>query len=89
LTVIKVVLQRSRVPLNLLIVRGFSLLLSWQARALATSLLSAAALLEDESGIAAAKAEPGARRGCLAVLSAFVVYLGNKPDDAVAAAEKR
>ena len=58
--------------LDLLIVRGFSLFLSWQVGPLARLLPRAAALLEQESRMVTAGAEPGALRGCLAVLSAFV-----------------
>ena len=70
--------------LDLLIVRGFSLFLSWQIGPLARLLPHAAALLEQESGMATAGAEPGALRGCLAVLSAFVAYLDNDVDGATA-----
>ena len=70
--------------LDLLIVRGFSLFLSWQIGPLARLLPHAAALLEQESGMAKAGAEPGALRGCLAVLSAFVAYLDNDVDGAIA-----
>ena len=70
--------------LVLLIVRGFSLFLSWQVGALARLLPHAAALLESESAAATAGTEPGALRGCLAVLSAFVAYLGNDVDATMA-----
>jgi LuxR family maltose regulon positive regulatory protein len=69
---------------HLLIVRGFSLFLSWQVGPLARLLQHAAALLEQNSGMAAAGAEPGALRGCLAVLTAFVAYLDNDVDAAIA-----
>ena len=70
--------------LDLLIVQGFSLFLSWQVGPLARLLPRAAALLEQESKMVTAGAEPGALRGCLAVLSAFVAWLGNDVDGAVA-----
>ena len=69
---------------DLLIVQGFSLFLSWQVGPLARLLPHAAALLEQESGMATAGAEPGALRGCLAVLSAFVAWLDNDLDGASA-----
>ena len=70
--------------LDLLIVQGFSLFLSWQVGPLARLLPRAAALLEQESKTVKAEAEPRALRGCLAVLSAFVAWLGNDVDGAAA-----
>jgi len=70
--------------LDLLLVRGFSLFLSWQVGPLARLLPRAVALLEQESGMVTAGAEPGALRGCLAVLCAFVAWLGNDVDGAAA-----
>lgn len=70
--------------LDLLIVRGFSLFLSWQVGPLARLLHHAAALLEQQSSSAAAGTEPGTLRGCLAVLSAFVAYLDNDVDATIA-----
>ena len=70
--------------LDLLIVQGFSLFLSWQVGPLARMLPRAAALLEQEGRMVAAGSEPGALRGSLAVLSAFVAYLGNDVKGAIA-----
>ena len=70
--------------LALLIVRGFSLFLSWQVGPLAKLLPRAAALLEQEGRMVTAGSEPEALRGCLAVLSAFVAYLGNDMDGTAA-----
>ena len=67
--------------LDLLIVRGFSLFLSWQIGPLARLLSHASALLEQ---VVTAGAEPEALRGCLAGQSAFVAYLGNDQDGAAA-----
>ena len=69
---------------DLLIVRGFSLLLAWQWRPLARLLAHTAALLERESSTTSAEVEPGALRGCLAVLSALVAYFGSDLDAAAA-----
>jgi LuxR family maltose regulon positive regulatory protein len=52
--------------------------------ALARLLPHAAALLESESAAATAGTEPGSLRGCLAVLCAFVAYLGNDVDATIA-----
>ena len=67
--------------LDLLLVRGFSLFLSWQIGPLARLLPHASALLEQ---MVTAGAEPEALRGCLAGQSAFVAYLGNDQDGAAA-----
>ena len=70
--------------LDLLLVRGFSLFLSWQVAPLARMLPRAAALLEQEGAMVTAGSEPGALRGCLALLSAFTAYLDNDSDSALA-----
>ena len=69
---------------ELLVIRGFSLLLAWQWRPLARLLAHTAALLERESITTSAEVEPGALRGCLAVLSALVAYFGSDLDAAAA-----
>jgi LuxR family transcriptional regulator, maltose regulon positive regulatory protein len=74
--------------LDLLLVRGFSLFLSWQVAPLARLLPHAAVLLEQQSSMATAGAEPGALAGCLAVLSAFVAYLGNDMDGTAACTQE-
>ena len=65
---------------DLLIVRGWSLSLSWQVGSLVRLLPRAAAVLEQESRMTAAGTESGTLRGCLATLSAFVAWMKNDPD---------
>ena len=60
---------------DLLIVRGWSLALSWQVGSLVGLLPRAAAVLEQESRMTAAGTESGTLRGCLATLSAFVALI--------------
>ncbi len=70
--------------LELLIVRGFSLFLSWQLGALAKMLPRAAALLGGETHQTLPGGDLRALRGCLAALSAAVAYFSNDPVGAVA-----
>lgn len=67
---------------DLLIVRGYSLFLSWQLGALAKVVVRAAALLEGETSTTYPEAELGTLRGCLAVLSAVGAYFSSDPSSA-------
>ena len=67
---------------DLLIVRGYSLFLSWQLGALAKVVVRAAALLAGETSTTDSEAELGTLRGCLAVLSAVGAYFSSDPSSA-------
>jgi LuxR family transcriptional regulator, maltose regulon positive regulatory protein len=67
---------------DLLIVRGFSLFLSWQLGALASVVARAAVLLEGEISTTLPEVELETLRGCVAVLAAVGVYFSSDPSSA-------